>query len=525
MRATESPGMRSRRSNNNLWRRLLAAALTLATVAGCGGGGGDDGEVVAQNAVAVPQQPAPQIPQAPTNKTLNFSVQNFGPTDSVMVVSNFTPTGELDPDGTLDVTTSNRVETDDELLRCATPELLSQPIEAPKTELYGKSTGGTLHRFQELPEGAQRDFFVTTSSQTITAQKVLEPGETVHCTIFAQVVGGNPILSRDRALEIAMAWDTENPAQTGDGIYNQVRAAFGSEWTDGGGADGDSKVVLLFLNPDGLGSSTLLGFFNPIDANPRAQNAQSNEAEILYVNSERGLEFILGTLAHEFQHMLNHNAKVYQQGTFPAGAVAEVVAINEGLSVLSEQICGFSLEAGNNTFIFAVVQRYLINPGAHSFFNFFEVSQDYGQGYLFFRYVMEHFGVQTVRNIASSTGVGLANLDQNLPGGFAEIFRRWTVANHATNIGGPVPDIYRYPSGFRTDGAFPLGSLPGVRFETIPANGNVNSANLKAWSAQYGKVEGGDGTALGVQVVLHTLGGAGLVVERPGGTFSNFQNQ
>ena len=134
----------------------------------------------------------------------------------------------------------------------------------------------------------------------------------------------------------------------------------------------------------------------------------------------------------------------------------------------------------------------------------------------------EHYGDSVIRSICTDTNVGMANLDDHLPSGFAENFRRWTIANYATNLGGSVPSIYRYPSGFRTDGTYPAGTLVGVKTQSLTNNVENLSGTIKPWSVRYLTY---DGTAAGGLTV--TITGAvgspfGVVFESVADTFTSF---
>jgi hypothetical protein len=225
-------------------------------------------------------------------------------------------------------------------------------------------------------------------------------------------------------------------------------------------------------------------------------------------------------LTHEFQHLINQNEKVVRQGTFPAGAMDENVGINEGLSQLAEEICGFDFDNGN-TLLVDVCNDYLSRPEEHEFFDFFAAGLGYGQGFLFFKYVREHFGDSTIRAIVTSEQVGKANLDAILPPGFDETFRRWSVANYATNLGGSVPSIYRYPSGFRTDGSYDAGQLVGVR--TFPMGSGTNDSELLgAWGVTYLTFDSGNGQNLQLTVQSAPGSPLGAIFESAAGIFTSF---
>lgn len=481
------------------------------TVAAAGNGGGGGGNV-----------------PTPTGSQQQFAYSDFAAGSRATVVVGNTPTAErTSAEATVAVAVNqsfgalgrfslSRREKHEVHSGCATADIAILKQLMGPSEPRAQAAPTVLKRYQELEEGAQEDFQIILGSRTMRAEKVLAPGETVRCTIFAELDGnGEPCISRSKALMVAQAFDSNNPARPGSGIYDQVRAVFGSEWTANGGIDGDSKIVLLFFRSATLGSG-LYGFTSPIDSDPDATSF-SNHAEILYLNADKNEQQTLSTLAHEFQHLICENQKIIRQGTFPAGAVEENVSLNEGLSELAEEVCGFTLEQGN-TLLADYINDYLSRPEEHELFNFNATGVAYGQGYLFYRYLREHYGDNTIRSLATSDRVGMANLE-SVPNGFRENFRRWTIANWATNLSG-APAIYQYPSGFRTNGTYAAGSLSGVvPFEL--GNGQTASyPGLGAWSAAYFTFANGNGSDLSLTVDVPANSSASSILEQAQGSFT-----
>jgi hypothetical protein len=520
-------------------KKWLFMTLMALLTFGCGGGGGDDGVVAQGNAGTTVTATNPN-PTTGTNISTGtqetFTFSTFNNNSRLTVVANFQTTTENNNEtGTLQADLSELGALPRALLNRADPTVTASsgvnPCGFADVCAINHVMGDTLQqsaptirpRYQELPEGSQEDFFLVPAFQSVTAEKILEPGETVHCTIFAEVVGGIPAIDRTKALLVAQAFDTSNPQRPGSGIYDQCRAAFGSEWNQNppGGNDGDEKIVLFFFSPDTLGEG-LFGFVSPADGDPDG-GGSSNKGEIIYVNAGKSNYQTLATISHEFQHVINQNEKVNQQGLNPAGAQDENITINEGLSGLAEEICGYTYESGNDLLV-TVTNNYLEKPEQHEFFNFFAAGLGYGEGYLFFRYVREHFGDSTILALSTDTGIGLANLNAHLPGGFPEVFRRWTIANYATNLSGDVPSIYRYPSGFRTDGTYAAGTLIGVRTFAMSNSRNNTSPTLGAWSAAYMTLENESGLGLRADITPAGSSAYGLILEQTEDQFTSFHD-
>lgn len=508
------------------------SCLALTSLLACGGGGGGSDSPAIAPSGGGGGGIGGGAPNLGPVITRNFTFPTFAANSVLTVPTNFQP-NTLTTTTAQVVTTLSRTATPplakyvaaraaskDAVPHCGTTEarMFSEMMDLEETA--NRATPEVRARFETLAAGTRRDFFLLPAFRSVTAEKILEPNQTLHCTIFAEVdtATDTPVITPAKAMAIAAAFDSNNPQRPGSGIYDQVRAVFGSEWTNNGGLDGDAKVVIFFFDSDTLGA-TLFGFISPADTNPNAGNT-SNKSEIIYLNADKSNYQTMATLSHEFQHLVNQNEKVTQQGTHPAGATEENVSINEGLSGLAEEVCGYTLASGN-VLLAAVINDYLNKPERHEFFDFFQAGFGYGQGYLFFKYVREHFGDGVIRAICTNPGVGLTNLDANLPVGFEETFRRWTIANYTTNLTGPVPNIYTYPSGFKTNGNTPAGQLAGVKTFPITSGQANTSSSLQAWSTSYQVFTGGTGAPLNVTVESAPGSPIHAIFEQTGSQFTS----
>lgn len=195
-------------------------------------------------------------------------------------------------------------------------------------------------------------------------------------------------------------------------IYPCVRGLFGSEWTPG--VDGDPRLTVLVGNIPGVA-----GYYSSADQYPTAVNPFSNQREMFYLNAgaiRLGSEQFLGTMAHEFLHMVQW-----------ANDPAEETWVNEGLAELSAELCGTGASFVNafasnpNT----QLTSWASNPSA--------AAPNYGAAYLFMRYLAGRFGREALADLVREPGRGIAGVEAWLArrGGprFDEVFKDWTVAN------------------------------------------------------------------------------------------------
>lgn len=389
-------------------------------------------------------------------------------------------------------------------LQCGTCFISAQDIEKANDKIQAQEVRPQL---ASVGTGESLDFYVVTTFQSVTCQRLLTDAQTQNCLIFAEVANGNPVIDEATALSIAQAFDSDNPFQDGDsGIYNDTRSRFGSEWKTDGGRDGDNRVALVFLSSSSIGGEGLFGFFNPADQSADSENASSNAGEILYINADRAnadLYDALGTIAHEFVHLIIFNQKFAQEGTFPEGASRENAVLDEGLAVLNEELSGFTYtgDQGGNFFLLSSVSNLLTDGLNRRFFQFSGQLADYGAGYLFWRYVHDQLGLQTITELATSTSTGRENVETALEIPFHEFFQNFVQAvalNGETNVPEELQfsnlDLFGFfPSREGTD--FDLNGLQDIREVTLPGNLTVEET-AEPWGTFFYRANGGDGSPL-----------------------------
>ncbi len=510
----------------NLRHKCLALALTTSLAFfGCSAGTGD------QNASPAAGGP----PNGDGDGFLSFSLNlgPLGPNDraDVLMINAPDPGDPTNIGVNINNTTGRESEPPS-----AVSEGRDRPFHREQADLASFEAGRSVQprfdetiqpRFEEIPQGGSFDF--TLDGTVIPCQKILSEAQTVHCEIFAEVVDGTPVLDPASAVVVAQAWDSDNPARPGSGIYDQVRAQFGSEWNvnPAGGRDGDEKVVLVFLTEESAGGDGTFGFFRPVDELTKSQFPDSNQGEILYLNANVAPFDLLATLAHEFQHLVRFNQKVVQQGTF--AGTNEDRTINEGCSVNAEEICGYSLTApgGGNSFIFSTSRAYLNAAGSFNLFEGFNNGgRYYGGGYLLVKYFREQFGDAAFVTFNTNTAVGYDNMANVSGVGRYELWRRFSLAMLASGFAGSVPPEALFPSGFTTNGTYDvrdlgLATLPGLQpKQTLDASAQLNTSIIP-YSVTLARITGG---STGDVVLLGAVGGVTIfdvLLQSPPGTVVN----
>lgn len=346
----------------------------------------------------------------------------------------------------------------------------------------------------------------------------------------------NPVFRTGRVVAITqravVVADTANPGGGfTDDDYRALGTAFDNlvypldtrtfgEPTD---IDGNGRVVIFFtravndLTKDGE-DAFVGGFFFGRDLFPKQNRtvegrsvegcAGSNFAEMFYLRvpdpSKTGFSKAqvqrdaVGTLAHEFQHLINQGRRLYRnQGAEPF----EDPWLNEGLSHVAEELLFYqesglgprenidlerlrssgSIDAFNSygASNFGRLITYLRNPDAASLIGKDELPTR-GAAWAFLRYAADRKGGSEQRlwfDLVNSKTTGVANLNGALGTKGVDWMRDWTVSVYTDDAVSATDAAFAQPSwNFRsivpafnsTNGLFPLKTVPLQDGSTVP---------------------------------------------------------
>jgi hypothetical protein len=381
----------------------------------------------------------------------------------------------------------------------------------------GTSTAPSL----ALPGGIRGGIFPTGSTPAVGQSATvrvpsLKSGD-APCSVFSTItatvkhVSQRAIVLQDDASP-ANGFTTTDFQAIGAEFDNLIYATDTAYFGAGSDEDTNGRIVILYTpevnkaTPRGSGS-LLAGFFWAGDLFPRTGTGgcnQSNVGELFYLlvpdptgtfSSARQVtdvrEKTRGTVAHEFQHMLNAGSRLNN----PAVRDFEDVWLDEALAHMAEELVGRAkvgagpleelthaqiFDVGNNlrdynAFFFQNFARFedwLRDPG-----NKAPVSEQAdtslavrGAAWALVRYAADNYSGDNpkafVRALATGPGVGIANLTSKLSGGTSleTLLTGWHVANYADNLSIPnLPQRFSYRSwnirdvvGNAVGGAYPL---------------------------------------------------------------------
>ena len=261
--------------------------------------------------------------------------------------------------------------------------------------------------------GAKKAFWVmdTDTTETRSAEAVL------------RYVGDNVYIWIEEQVKFKEASVTKLGNIIDQDIVPTNRGFFGTEWNPG--VDGDPRFYILYVR--GLGS-TVAGYYSSSDEVHPDAHPYSNAHEMFLINADSvKLEdhYILGTIAHEYQHMIHWYLDKNEE-----------TWVNEGFSMLAEQVNNYS-PGGFDWNYMQNTDMQLNDWSTGDSDN----SAHYGASYLFMSYYLDRFGEEATKKLVAHKENGfiamdsvakelnLINPDTQKPYTGEEIFSDWSVAN------------------------------------------------------------------------------------------------
>ena len=262
-------------------------------------------------------------------------------------------------------------------------------------------------------------------------------------------------------------------------ILPTVRDVFGEEPSTG--PDGDSRITILLTDSMADG---IAGIFYGIDLFARDaghnQLKESNARKMFYINySLENSITRYGTLAHEFQHMVNFWQKLQRGGD----GNYEETWLNEGLSKYAEEVCGYGILSGdaNTARLIRLSQQ---NFAGLTLTNFANINS-YGLSYLFVRFLAQENRYGTTyrditRALVNSALIDRANVEAVTGENFNLTLAKWGLSLYLNRYSSTDPQEYGF-SGLNLAGTLAGEALPGF----VPvAVGAETPVSLKAYGVR-----------------------------------------
>jgi len=280
-------------------------------------------------------------------------------------------------------------------------------------------------------------------------------------------------------------------------IYPNLTFTFGSEWNPG--IDNDSRITILIHEMErGVG-----GYFRSQDEYYKPQIYSSNEAEILYFNSQFiTSSFAKSFLAHEFVHLITFNQKDNLRNA------TDDVWLNEARAEYASTILGYD-DVYEGSYLQKRVKSFLDNPSI-SLTEWKNEVETYGILNVFVQYLVDHYGFKILQDSLFSSKVGIESINYALQRNgfqkdFAQIFSDWavTVLVNDCSLGSSYCYKNSNLKNFRI--------TPETNFIPTSAESTLTTYNqIKDWSAKWQRIFGGKGN-----LTLNFNGGAGINFKVP----------
>jgi hypothetical protein len=380
-----------------------------------------------------------------------------------------------------------------------------QRLQALQAALVGVAPPAPRYRLALAPRevGSQEPFYVLldtdpkTRRETQITATLAARGD--HCYVWVDPdsakTPSEKLLLATRVQEIVTTFDSK--------IYATDTHLFGQEPNPG--IDGESRIHIL-ISPaiNDYGANSTLGYFSrrdeyPTDPNGIAVLRHSNAKEL--INMAAGIvltgsaEDYLGTLAHEFEHMINFNQKVL----LPHGHLGEDIWLDEGMAMYALEANGYGLRGGGQVLL-GHVRAFEKDPGAYSLSDWEHNPQSIGYGpvYLFTVYLADRFGEGILKEIVTAPSVGFNNLEAKLElhgARFADVFADWATANLLDHLPGAAAPRFSYRM-IDMQGTYGGVTLPG--FMTTSLTADITKIKLRPCSLLYGDLGQTDTSGISV---------------------------
>ena len=226
--------------------------------------------------------------------------------------------------------------------------------------------------------------------------------------------------------------------------------------------------------------------------------------------NDDGWSAAYSVLAHEFQHKLHHDNNV-SDNRGPHGW------FNEGLSMLAIHVCGYTVNSGQiiDWAIDGQLTDYLAAPNLSAVpmdgNRFFTNQTQYGNSFLFFLYLYEHYPAGLGKRIYDRAQQGERNrirLIEHATGEeFEHTYTKFAIANFVDGVYTDDPNLFDSRFRYNTidlKGTVNLWTgtikLPGVATGEFPVNGVYPATSIHRpcipWGCDYVTFGNGDGRDL-----------------------------
>lgn len=271
-------------------------------------------------------------------------------------------------------------------------------------------------------------------------------------------------------------------------IYPTLTNTFGSEWNPG--IDKDSRITILIHSMIERAG----GYFNSGDEYLKSQFPESNEREIIYLNTINLKKTLIKSfLAHELQHLISFNQKekIYN--------VSEDVWLNEARSEYVPTLLGYNQDFEGSD-LQRRIKNFLDKP-YDSLTEWRNLPYDYGVVNLFIHYLVDHYGQEILVDSLRSPKTGIEGLNFALSRAgfkedFSQIFTDWAIAVLINDCAISLKYCYLDPN-LKNIKLVPLiNYLPSIGKSVLSVTNTT-----KDWASNWHKFIGGNNRSLELEFI------------------------
>ena len=287
-------------------------------------------------------------------------------------------------------------------------------------------------------------------------------------------------------------------------IYPKIREYLGTEPD----IDGDPKVFIFLDDIRDNGNSN--GYFNRVNQLSRSVSSTSNEKEIIFIDIYKfymNNSDIMGTLAHEFSHMVMFNEAYSLENGVLKGLANWV---EEGITQFMQFTYNGKYSPNLDEFIknpdvTLVDDRDSVWNGSNPFAN-------YGASFLWTYYAVEKYGYANIPNflkavVRAKVDGGTGNYDSVLKSSnttFQKVFQDWVVANYLDKCykSDGVSLLNEGKWGYKVDcdkdtsndiGYSQKLPVPANESFTLASEMNTRAGSVNSWAGDCIQISGNNG--------------------------------
>jgi hypothetical protein len=266
-------------------------------------------------------------------------------------------------------------------------------------------------------------------------------------------------------------------------IYPKLTATFGTEYTPG--IDNDRRITILFYPmKDGA-----IGYVRNIDGYEKTVNPNSNQREMIYLNSDLiDSPLLKEYLAHEFTHLIEFNQKERRIGE------SDDVWLSEAIAEYAVTFLGYNDPKNENSYLKKRISTFLNKP-YDSIVEWDNETYDYGSTSMFIHYLVDYYGIDILKEslrISEKTGIDSINDILQRKGNterFKDIFNNWAIASYLNDC------TFNGKYCYKNENLKNIHVIPFNNFIPFVGESTLSvSQTISNWSAQWQKFSGANKT-------------------------------